>query len=67
MIALLAPGVAVHVVAVGFPEVGGVGVHEADAADPFDGFPGGEVVDDAWKCHPTGVKLTEGIGDEDDL
>ena len=50
MIALLAPGVAVHVVAVDFPEVGGVGVHEADAADPFDGFPGGEVGDDAWNA-----------------
>ena len=43
MIALLAPGVAVHVVAVGFAEAAGVGVHEADAADPFGGFPEVEV------------------------
>ena len=46
MIPLLAPGVAVHVVAVGLPEAGGVGVHEADAADPFGGFPEVEVGDD---------------------
>ena len=35
MIPLFAPGVAVHVVAIGFPEAGGVGFYEADAADSF--------------------------------
>ncbi len=33
-------------VSVGFPEAGGVGVHEADASDPFSGFPEVEVGDD---------------------
>ena len=30
---------AVHVVTVGFPEAKGVGVNEADAAEPLGGFP----------------------------
>ena len=67
VVALLAPGVAVHVVAVGFPEAGGVGVHEADSADPFGGFPEVEVGDD----HADGAAVSgfewsvvEGVGEE---
>ena len=46
VITLFAPRVAVHVVAVGFPEAWGVGVHESDSADPLGGFPEVEVGDD---------------------
>src|SRR5687767_11444466 len=38
-VALLAPGVAVHVVAVLFPEARGVGGAELDAADPLGALP----------------------------
>jgi len=45
-VAFFGPGVAVHVVAVLFPEAGGVFIHEFDAADPFGAFPEVEFGDD---------------------
>ncbi len=45
-VAFFGPGVAVHVVAVLFPEAGGVVGEEFDAADPFGGLPEVELGDD---------------------
>src|SRR5437016_2608526 len=45
--AFLGPRVAMHVVAVLFPEAGGVGGAELDAADPFGAFPEVEARDES--------------------
>ena len=66
VIPLFAPRVAVHVVAVGLPASGMSGGHEADAADPFGGFPEVEVEDESSNAVLAGVILTEGISDDDD-
>ena len=56
--ALFGPGVSVHVVAVLFPEAGGVGGAEFDSSEPFGAFPEVESGDEAAE----GVAVVGGEG-----